>query len=152
MGGTILAAGHERHVTAHLERLGELRGQPGDGTPEMGALLHRAEHVTRAQQRPVDLFRDVLREAAPEAGSSRSHSVRCALAPSTPDRTRCQTARDGGVANLPAARATCRDRPRDFRSMACAYGRRATSSGIKGLDSFARGAARLAYGRRGGLA
>ena len=88
----ILAAGHERHVTAHLERLEELRNQPGDarqrlaavvegyaliayhrarhGTPELGALLHRGEHVTRAQRQLLDLFRDVLTEAA-EAGQLR---------------------------------------------------------------------------------
>lgn len=88
----ILAAGHERHVTAHLERLEEFRKQPGDaqqrlaavvegyaliayhrarhGTPELGALLHRGEHVTRAQGQLVDLFRDVLTEAV-EAGQLR---------------------------------------------------------------------------------
>ena len=88
----ILAAGHERHVTAHLERLEELRKQPGDsrqrlaavvegyaliayhrarhGTPELGALLHRGEHETRAQRQLVDLFRDVLTEAA-DAGQLR---------------------------------------------------------------------------------
>jgi AcrR family transcriptional regulator len=82
----ILAAGHERHVTAHLQRLGELLNQPGDagerlaavmegyaliayhrarhGTPQLGALLHRGENVTRAQQQLVDLFRDVLTDAA----------------------------------------------------------------------------------------
>ena len=88
----ILAAGHERHVTAHLERLGKLRDQPGDarqrlaavvegyaliayhrarhGTPELGALLHRGEHVTRAQRQLVDLFQDVLTGAA-EVGQLR---------------------------------------------------------------------------------
>lgn len=82
----ILATGHERHVTAHLERLRELRKRPGDagerlaavvegyaliayhrarhGTPELGALLHRDELVTRAQRQLLDLFRDVLTEAA----------------------------------------------------------------------------------------
>ncbi|MBJ7452777.1 MAG: TetR/AcrR family transcriptional regulator, partial [Blastococcus sp.] len=37
------------------------------GTPELGALLHRGENVTRAQRQLVDLFRDVLAEAV-EAG------------------------------------------------------------------------------------
>src|SRR5437870_6998486 len=65
----ILVAWHERHVTSHLEHLAALRDQAGDATErlkavleayaliqhkrhatELGALLHRDEHVSRAQQ------------------------------------------------------------------------------------------------------
>ena len=82
---SILVAGHERLVAAHLEQLAELRdraGGPGErlevvlaayariahqrerhGTPELGALLHRGEHVAEAQRQLVDLFRDLLVEA-----------------------------------------------------------------------------------------
>jgi AcrR family transcriptional regulator len=82
----ILAAQHERHVASHLAHLVELRDQPGSpgdrleavlgqyarichyrerhGTQELGALLHRKEHVSRAQQQLLDLFRDLLTEAA----------------------------------------------------------------------------------------
>lgn len=82
----ILHAWHERHVTDHLAHLTELKGQDGDaverleaalqayarichyrerhGTEELGALLHRGEQVTRAQQQLLDLFRDLLAEVA----------------------------------------------------------------------------------------
>ncbi|MDQ1012080.1 AcrR family transcriptional regulator [Streptomyces sp. V4I23] len=82
---SILTSHHERHVAAHLEQLAELRDGPGDAgerleavlgryalishhrgrhaTEELSALLHRGEHVTRAQQQLVDLFRGVLAEA-----------------------------------------------------------------------------------------
>nr|WP_274562839.1 TetR/AcrR family transcriptional regulator [Streptomyces spiramyceticus] len=82
----ILAAHHERHVAGHLEQLAELRDQPGDaderlaavleryalishyrgrhGNDELAALLHRGEHVAHAQQQLIDLFRDLLAEAA----------------------------------------------------------------------------------------
>jgi AcrR family transcriptional regulator len=82
----ILFACHERHVAAHLGRLAELANRPGDadkrlravleayalishhrgrhGTEELGALLHRGEHVDRAQQQIVDLIRDLLVEVA----------------------------------------------------------------------------------------
>ena len=81
----ILLAGHQRHVSSHLEQLSQLRdgaGSPGDrlesvlrayayiayhrerhSTPELGALLHRGEDVGRAQQQLIDLFRDLLVEA-----------------------------------------------------------------------------------------
>jgi AcrR family transcriptional regulator len=81
----ILVAWHERHVTGHLEHLAELRDQAGDagerleavleayalishhrehyGT-ELAALLHRGEHVARAQQQLIDLIRDLLTEVA----------------------------------------------------------------------------------------
>jgi len=87
----ILFAWHQRRVTGHLEHLGELRDQVGDagerleavleayalisyhrrhhGT-ELAALLHRGEHVARAQQQLVDLIRDLLSEVA-ESGDVR---------------------------------------------------------------------------------
>lgn len=89
---SILVAQHERHVTEHLERLAELRDQAGDaaerleavleayalishyrgrhGTEEVAALVHRGEHVARAQRQLLDLFRDLLAEVA-EAGDLR---------------------------------------------------------------------------------
>jgi AcrR family transcriptional regulator len=82
----ILLACHDRHVTGHLEHLAELRDQAGNagerleavleayalishyrehhGTEELGALLHRGEHVDRAQQQLLDLIRDLLTEVA----------------------------------------------------------------------------------------
>ena len=92
----ILLAWHERQVTGHLEHLTALRDQPSHaddrleavleayalihhelaahhqgrlpahGT-DIAAVLHRGEHVARAQQQVSDLIRDVLTEAA-EAG------------------------------------------------------------------------------------
>jgi AcrR family transcriptional regulator len=86
----ILFACHQRHVAEHLSRLTELRGRPGDpqerleavlgayalityqrgrhGTDELGALLHRGEHVARAEQQLVDLFTDLLSEVAAAGG------------------------------------------------------------------------------------
>jgi AcrR family transcriptional regulator len=80
----ILFACHERQVADHLGRLAELGDRPGNaeerlravleayalishhrghhGTEEIGALLHRGEHVDRAQQQIVDLIRDLLVE------------------------------------------------------------------------------------------
>jgi AcrR family transcriptional regulator len=82
----ILVAHHERHVTSHLEHLTELRNGTGDavqrleavleryayicyhrgrhGSEELAALLHRPEHVAHAEQQLVDLFRELLAEAA----------------------------------------------------------------------------------------
>ncbi|MFG3497739.1 TetR/AcrR family transcriptional regulator [Streptomyces sp. NPDC047928] len=82
----ILAAHHERRVAGHLARLTALKDRPGKpaerleavltayaliayhrgrhGTDELGALLHRGEHVARAEQRLVDLFGDLLTEVA----------------------------------------------------------------------------------------
>lgn len=82
----ILVAWHLQHVRAHLERLAELRDQAGEAgerleavleayaliahhrssrhSAEVGALLHRREHVARAQQELADLFQDLLAEAA----------------------------------------------------------------------------------------
>ena len=81
----ILVAGHQRHVADHLEQLSKLRDAAGSpverleavlrayafiayhrerhSTPELGALLHRGEDVTRTQQQLVDLFRDLLLDA-----------------------------------------------------------------------------------------
>ena len=88
---TILVAWHQRHVAGHLEHLAALRDQAGDagerleavleayalicyqrehhGT-ELGALLHRGEHVARAQQQLIDVIRDLLNEVA-ETGDLR---------------------------------------------------------------------------------
>ena len=79
----ILLAWHERHVTSHLEHLAELRDQAGDArqrleavleayaliqhklhATELAALLHRDEHVARAQQHLTEIIRDLLTEGA----------------------------------------------------------------------------------------
>lgn len=87
----ILLAWHERQITGHLKYLTEVRDQTGaagerleavleayalishyrkhHGT-ELAALLHRGEHVARAQQQLIDLIRDLLTEAA-ETGDVR---------------------------------------------------------------------------------
>src|SRR5687767_15032824 len=89
----ILVAWHERQVTGHLEHLAEVRDQAGDagerleavleayalisheleghtkarlghhGT-QLAALLHRGEHVARAQQHLHAFIRDLLAEGA----------------------------------------------------------------------------------------
>jgi AcrR family transcriptional regulator len=85
----ILVAWHERQVTGHLEYLVRVRDQAGDaderleavleayafivyqyhGT-ELAALVHRGEHVARAQQHLGRLIQELLTEAA-EAGDVR---------------------------------------------------------------------------------
>jgi AcrR family transcriptional regulator len=85
----ILVAWHERQVSRHLEHLAEVRDQAGDpgerlravleayalvshehhGT-ELAALLHRGEHVARAQRQLSDFIRDLLTEGA-ETGDLR---------------------------------------------------------------------------------
>ena len=85
----ILVAWHERQVTGHLEYLAEVRDGAGDagerleavleayaliqhehhGT-ELAAILHRGEHVARAQQHLCDFLRDLLTEGA-ETGDVR---------------------------------------------------------------------------------
>jgi len=88
----ILLAWHERQITGHFEHLVEVRDQAGDagerleavltayalishehhGTElahghrgtELAALLHRGEHVARAQKHLSDLVRDLLTEGA----------------------------------------------------------------------------------------
>jgi len=85
----ILVAWHERHVTGHLEHLADVRDQAGDAGErleavletyaliahhpehhgsELAALVHRGEHVGRAQKRLSDLIRDLLTEAAATGG------------------------------------------------------------------------------------
>src|SRR6266508_6066313 len=85
----ILVAWHERQISGHLALLSELRDQAGDagerleavleayaliqhehhGT-ELAALLHRGEHVARAQQQLRDFIRDLVTEGA-ESGDLR---------------------------------------------------------------------------------
>jgi AcrR family transcriptional regulator len=79
----ILLAWHERHISGHLELLRELRDQAGDpgerleavleayalirhehGGADLAALLHRGEHVDRAQQHLSHLIRGLLCDAA----------------------------------------------------------------------------------------
>lgn len=79
----ILLAWHERQVNGHLKHLAEVRDQAGDsrarleavleafalishehhGT-ELAALLHKGEHVARAQHQLTHLIRDLLAEGA----------------------------------------------------------------------------------------
>jgi AcrR family transcriptional regulator len=86
----ILLAWHEREVTRHLECLAKVRDQAGGGAreqleavlhayalishehhgTELAALLHRGEHVARAQQQLSDFIRDLLAEGA-ETGDLR---------------------------------------------------------------------------------
>jgi len=85
----ILLAWHERQVAGHLEYLTEVRDKAGDAGERLGAvleayalishqhhgtdlaaLLHRGEHVARAQQQLSDLIRDLLTEGA-ETGDLR---------------------------------------------------------------------------------
>ena len=86
---TILFAWHERQVSSHLIHLAEVRDRAGDASKrleavleafalisherhgtELAALLHRGEHVARAQQQLSDLIRDLLAEGA-ETGDLR---------------------------------------------------------------------------------
>ena len=79
----ILLAWHERQVKSHLEHLGQVREQAGDAgarlaavleayaficherhDTELAALLHRGDHVTRAQQHLSELIRELLTEVA----------------------------------------------------------------------------------------
>ncbi len=82
----ILLAYHQRLVDGHLSQLAALRDRPGPpeqrlkavlvmfalisyhraqhGVPELGALLHRGEHVAAAQEQLTDLIRDLLVEVA----------------------------------------------------------------------------------------
>jgi AcrR family transcriptional regulator len=85
----VLLAWHERQVTGHVKHLAEVRDQPGDAVErleavleafafishehhgtELAALLHRGEHVTRAQQHLSGFIRDLLAEGA-ETGDIR---------------------------------------------------------------------------------
>jgi AcrR family transcriptional regulator len=79
----ILSAWHERHVASHLEQLRAIRDEGGNAAQRLeavlrayaliqhripptavSALLHRGEHVARAQQHLSDLIRDLLAEGA----------------------------------------------------------------------------------------
>jgi AcrR family transcriptional regulator len=79
----ILVAWHERQISGHFAQLVELRDQAGQAAErlaavleayaliayehhgtELAALVHRGEHVARAQQHLSDLIRDLLAEAA----------------------------------------------------------------------------------------
>ncbi|GAA4911867.1 TetR/AcrR family transcriptional regulator [Streptomyces coeruleoprunus] len=82
----VLRAWHERQVSTHLARLGGLRDGPGSaaerleavlesyaaiqrrrgGHGDVGALLHRGEHVDRAHRHLADLVGGLLAEAAAE--------------------------------------------------------------------------------------
>ena len=86
----ILASWHERQVISHLEQLAAVRDQAGDAGDrlkavleayalmtyerphgsELAALVHRGEHITRAQQHLHELIQDLLIEAA-EVGDFR---------------------------------------------------------------------------------
>ncbi len=85
----ILIAWHERQVTGHLEHLAEISDQAGDARDrieavlaayalisherhdaELAALLHRGEHMARAQHQLTNLVRDLLTEGA-ETGDVR---------------------------------------------------------------------------------
>lgn len=79
----ILRAWHERHVAGHLDHLAKVRDQgrsPGERlanvlaayaamahehpTTELVALLHRGEHVDKAQRQLHDFVRDLIAEGA----------------------------------------------------------------------------------------
>lgn len=82
----ILSAWHEQQVEAHLGRLRELRegagsaaqrlaavletyahlsrGSRGRHDSDLGAVMHRADHVSRAGHRVRDLLRDLVAEGA----------------------------------------------------------------------------------------
>jgi AcrR family transcriptional regulator len=79
----ILAAWHERQITGHLKQLAQIRDQAGsaaerlqavlqayaliqhehEGT-ELAALLHRGEHVVRAQQQLHNFISELLADGA----------------------------------------------------------------------------------------
>lgn len=86
---SILMAWHERHVSAHLEHLVEVRDQAGDAVErleavllafafisqerhgiDLAALLHRGDHVARAQEHLGTMVRDLIAAAA-KAGAVR---------------------------------------------------------------------------------
>lgn len=85
----ILVAWHERHVSGHLEHLSQLATQTGNPRqrlgavleayalimhhrhePQLSALLHRGEHVARAERHLQEFIRDLLAEGA-KAGEVR---------------------------------------------------------------------------------
>ncbi len=77
----ILTAWHERHISEHIQQLVEIRDKVGDAeqrleavleayalisherhNTELATLLHRGEHVARAQHQLSSLIRDLLTE------------------------------------------------------------------------------------------
>ena len=82
----ILLAWHERQITGHLQHLVEVRDQAGDPSgrlkavleayariaresrghheTELASVMHRGEHVARAQHELLGIIRDLLTEAA----------------------------------------------------------------------------------------
>ncbi len=81
----ILVAWHERHVAGHLAHLAQLRDRAGSAAErleavleayalicyqrelhgeELGALLHRDEHVARARRQLIELIQGLLAKAA----------------------------------------------------------------------------------------
>ena len=86
----ILVAWHERQVAEHVAYLADVRDQTGNAgerleavltayalisyqhhRTELSALLHRGEHVVRAQQQLIEFIRDLLAEGA-ETGELRN--------------------------------------------------------------------------------
>ena len=83
---SILRAWHERQITEHLEQLAEIRDREGPPFErlasvleayaaishdtrrhrgsELGAVLHRHEHVPRAEERLGEMIRGLIKEAA----------------------------------------------------------------------------------------
>ena len=79
----ILIAWHDHEIRGHLDRLAELRDRPGEAGErleavleayaliqyehhgsELASLLHRGEHVARAQLQLIDFIRDLVSEGA----------------------------------------------------------------------------------------
>lgn len=83
----ILVAWHERHVSGHLSQLAKIRDETGDqreqleavlesfaliiyerarqhGGTEIAGLVHRSEHIAKAEQRLRDFVEDLLKECA----------------------------------------------------------------------------------------
>lgn len=86
----ILAAWHERHIAGHLTQLAAIRDRSGAAADrleavldayaliaherhatELATLLHRGDHVVRAQQHLHDFIRDLIAEGA-TAGTLRN--------------------------------------------------------------------------------
>ena len=86
----ILVAWHEQHVTAHLQHLAHLGEQPGSPGArlegvltayaqiqqqrhghELGALLHRGEHIAKAEQKLRKFLRDLIAKGV-KAGEVRT--------------------------------------------------------------------------------
>jgi AcrR family transcriptional regulator len=94
----ILLAWHQRQVGGHMEQLAEIGGRPGSAGErlravleayalivhehhgsDLAAMLHRGEHVDRAQQHLSDLIRNLL-AAAVETGDVRDDVTPAELA------------------------------------------------------------------------